>query len=111
MSAGAGCVSEREFQAAVVELARWCGWRCYHTFDSRRSVAGFPDLVMVRDDRLVVAELKSARGRVSVEQQGWLDAFGVVADGSAGRVMVCVWRPADWVSIVGVLARREVVAP
>lgn len=108
-SVGAG-VSEREFQSAVLELAGWCGWRCYHTYDSRRSEAGFPDLVMVRDGRLVVAELKSERGRVSAEQQGWLEAFGLVAAGSAGRVRVCVWRPADWAAIVEVLARREVVA-
>lgn len=42
-------VRERDFQAAVMELARLLGWRVYHTWDSRKSEPGFPDLVLVRD--------------------------------------------------------------
>ena len=36
--------TEKGFQAAVVELARLRGWLVYHTYDSRRSAKGFPDL-------------------------------------------------------------------
>lgn len=70
--------SEAAFQQKVEQLAGHCGWRIYHTHDSRRSAAGFPDLVMVRDVRLIFAELKSdigaRRARVAdVDQRpGWL---------------------------------------
>src|SRR5688572_19177552 len=40
--------TERAFQAQVVKYARLMGWTAYHTHDSRRSQAGFPDLVLVR---------------------------------------------------------------
>ncbi|MCC6312227.1 MAG: hypothetical protein IT345_15125, partial [Trueperaceae bacterium] len=69
MSAADLLVGERDFQALVVQLARLRGWRVYHTFDSRRSPAGFPDLVLARPPRLVIAELKSEKGRVADEQR------------------------------------------
>jgi hypothetical protein len=96
-------VSEKQFMASVVELARWCGWLIFHPFDSRRSTAGFPDLTLVRDGRLLFCELKSERGRVSADQQQWLDALQL-----AGCDVV-VWRPDDWPAIVEAL-RRDVGA-
>ncbi len=62
----------------------------YHTFDSRRSGAGFPDeiIVLPHTGRLIVAELKSEKGRVTKEQQRWLDAFATIAGAE-----VHVWRP------------------
>ena len=84
-------MSEDELLAAVLELARWLGWRTYHTHDSRRSNPGFPDLVIVRDDRLLFVELKSTKGRLTAEQTEWLKALGYVAS-------VATWRPADWTS-------------
>ena len=69
-------VSEKELQQQVTDAARLYGWLCYHTFDSRRSAAGFPDLVLVHKDRGVLfVELKSSRGRVSAAQQLWLDTL------------------------------------
>lgn len=44
---------------SVVDAARLNGWLVYHTHDSRRSAEGFPDLVMLRLSRMVVAELKT----------------------------------------------------
>lgn len=82
-------MTEAELMRAVTELARGLGWICYHTHDSRRSEAGFPDLVMVRGDRILYRELKTGHGRVKPEQQVWLDALAA-ADGDA-----TVWRPAD----------------
>lgn len=106
--------SEKEFQAQVLELAAWTGWLVYHTFDSRRSHAGFPDLVLVRGTRIIFAELKSERGRVSSEQQTWLDALGTVAADLVGPalpptapVLVRVWRPTDWPEIEAVLTARR----
>jgi hypothetical protein len=64
-------MSEAELQAAVIDLARRLGWLVYHTHDSRRSPAGFPDLVCVRD-RVIYIELKTEKGGLSEEQSQWL---------------------------------------
>lgn len=90
--------TERSFQAMVVELASIRGWLCYHTYDSRRSNPGFPDLVMVRGERLIFAELKSRLGRVTREQQLWHHALWAVP-----QVECYVWKPADWDYIEEVL--------
>ena len=96
-------ISEKDFQANVVALAKASGWkRIYHTWDSRRSEKGFPDLVMLRGERLLVAELKTERGRVRPEQHEWLDAFA-----EAG-VETHIWRPSDMVNIAQVLGRKSV---
>ena len=79
--------------AAVIELAGYLGWRHYHTHDSRRSSAGFPDLVLVRGDRLMFVELKSERGKVSKEQDEWLDAL------RATGIEAKVYRPSEWAAI------------
>lgn len=81
--------SERHFQAFVVKLARSFGWRVYHTYDSRRSSPGFPDLVMVKAGRVIAAELKADRGKTTEAQNEWLDDLH-----NAG-VETWVWRPAD----------------
>ena len=65
--------TEAQFQAVVIEYAELHGWRVYHTHDSRRSQAGFPDLTMVRaEPRLIFAELKSEGGKPTDEQTAWL---------------------------------------
>jgi hypothetical protein len=91
-------VSERAFQQQVVELARLLGWTAYHPWVSLHSAAGFPDLVLVRPPRLVFAELKSERGRVTAAQQRWLDLLGQVPG-----VEARLWRPGDWDEIVATL--------
>lgn len=101
MSKGAAPVSEKEFQAQVLELARYTGWLCYHTHDSRRSAPGFPDLVMVRPPVIVFAELKTEVGTLRPEQRKWLDALG-----RCEAVGALLWRPSDWPEIEEVLARR-----
>ena len=96
-------VTEKEFQQQVVALARVCGWRTYYTHDSRRSPFGFPDLCLVRPPRLIMAELKSERGKLSPQQIEWL------ADLSRIACVECwVWRPSDWDRIVAALAREAV---
>ena len=37
-------LNEKKFQSQVVRIAKVFGWLCYHTYDSRRSEPGFPDL-------------------------------------------------------------------
>ena len=84
----AAAMSEAQLLAIIRRACRTLGLLCYHTHDSRRSEAGFPDLVIV-GERVIYRELKSARGRVRPEQRVWLDALvraGQDAD---------VWRPDD----------------
>lgn len=82
-------MSEDTLQTRVEQLARELGWLRYHTYDSRRSQAGFPDLVMVRRGRIVWRELKTMKGRVSADQRKWLDAL------ETANADVGVWRPID----------------
>lgn len=91
---------ERDFQRSVTDLARVTHWLTYHTHDSRRSAAGFPDLTLVRGDRLVFAELKRAGQNPTEAQREWLEALGRVE-----RVEAHLWRPGDWEEIERVLGR------
>ena len=87
----AASMTERELQQSLVDAARKLGWLAYHTHRSTRSEPGFPDLVMVRDGRLLIWELKSAAGQLSERQRLWLEEF-TRCDGVDARV-VC---PADY---------------
>jgi hypothetical protein len=87
-------VTEAELQANVLELAGLHGWLGYHTHDSRRSAAGFPDLVLVRGDRLVFAELKREGRYPTPAQRTWLAALGAVT-----KIDAQLWRPGDWPAI------------
>lgn len=93
-------VSEKQFQAQVLQLVRLSGWLCYHTFDSRRSQRGFPDLVLVRPPALLFAELKSEGGKLRPEQEAWLKALG-----GCESVEARLWRPGDWKEIAEMLTR------
>jgi len=85
-------MSEAALLDAVRKLAMLTGWVPYHTHDSRRSEAGFPDLVLVnvRQRRLLFIELKSTRGRVRAQQGIWLGILAAVGAETA------VWRPEHW---------------
>ena len=65
--------TENELQSTVMEIMRWQGWRVYHTYDSRRSEAGYPDLTAVKGSRLMFVEFKTEKGRITVDQKDWLD--------------------------------------
>lgn len=91
---------EKDFQNAVLKEAAKLGWLCYHTHDSRKSRAGFPDLTMVRRQRVIFAELKSATGKLDAAQETWREVLEAVG----GNVTYCLWRPADWTSIMEILA-------
>ncbi len=93
-------LSEKEFQAIVLTLARREGWRTYHTHDSRKSAAGFPDIVAVHPTRgLWFAELKSADGRATDDQSRWLVDLMLVTN----PPVVGLYRPADWPEIERIL--------
>jgi|SRR5215831_11530647 len=71
-------LSEQEWFEQVRSLLDLYGWRWQHQYDSRRSNAGFPDIVAIKGSRLVVLELKAERGRVTAEQRAWLADFAAV---------------------------------
>lgn len=111
MTALERATSEAELQVAVIDLARLRGWLVHHTRPARLSQggwrtpiqghAGFPDLVMVRDGRVIFAELKRQSGRVAADQQVWLNELLTAA--GAGHLVrptveVYLWRPSDWMS-------------
>ena len=67
--------TEKALMQMIRGAAKLGGWLCYHTHDSRRSDPGFPDLVLVRPPDLLFVEVKAHNGRVSPEQQAWLEAI------------------------------------
>ena len=90
-------MSEKEFQARVIVEAELQGWMIYHTWSSRNSESGYPDLTMVRPPRVIVAELKREDKAATDAQRQWLDAFGQTP------VETYLWRPSDTDAILAVL--------
>lgn len=88
---------EDELKANVLRMAHLFRWRCYSVRRSDRAIVqgptakGWPDLAMARDGELLTVELKSRTGRVTREQQDWLEALSAVPG-----VTALVWRPQDW---------------
>ena len=103
-------LSEREFQDQIVREATapdvGNGWLVFHDNDSRRNNAGFPDLVLVKDGKIIFAELKrqSKRAKLSDEQDVWI---AELKRASSKNVMVAVWRPSDRDHIWAVLSGKE----
>lgn len=81
---------ERDFGLAVEQLCRYVGVRYYHSWSSKHSAPGWPDYAFVTaDDRFLMRELKTERGKLTEAQRQWLKDLqraGVNAD---------VWRPSD----------------
>ena len=91
-------ITEKTFQESVRQLAILRGWKGYHVWDPRHTPKGWPDCVLLRGCRIIVAELKTMTGKVSVAQQEWLDAWR-----TTGVVEVYVWRPCDMEAIERIL--------
>jgi hypothetical protein len=94
-------ISEKAFQAQVVRLAQLYRWAYYHTYNSQRSVPGYPDLTLVRPPRLIFAELKTESGKVTPAQQTWFDLIS-----QCEGVEVYIWRPSQFDEIVDCLSRQ-----
>lgn len=102
-------LSERAFQREVLRYAKQRGWKAFHASRAQYKSGqwatpyggdgkGFPDLLLLRNDRLIVAELKAQSGTLRQEQREWLNAFH-----SLPCAEVYVWRPADWQAILRIL--------
>lgn len=103
-------LTEKQFEAQVKDIARLYGWRYYHTWRSIHSPAGFPDCVMVRPHRLIFAELKREDGKLTPDQEGWIEDLidaSIISRESPTLTYpeVYLWRPSDFDSIVEVLKR------
>lgn len=108
-TAAGAWADEKEFQRAVVDLALSLGWKVAHCrkvlvrmgerqhYETPMAV-GWPDLTLVRDGRLVFAELKFGSNTTTAEQKDWLRELG------ATGAECYVWYPKHWDDIVRVLA-------
>lgn len=86
-------MTEDELLAAVRQMATTFHWACYHTHDSRRSEAGFPDLVLCRPPRLVLVELKTQAGSATRDQIAWAGLLN-----ACPQVEHYFFRPSHWSS-------------
>lgn len=107
-------INEEQFLKQVIELAHLTGWTVAHFRTARMIRAngstawltpvqgdgkGFPDLVMVKGKKLIFAELKSSKGKLTYEQDTWL----MILQNALPEKRTYVWRPSDWDEIVKVL--------
>lgn len=93
-------LTEEQWKQQVLQMAVLFGWLAHHdrparTKDGWRTAiegdAGFPDLCLAREGRVIFAELKSddPRSKPSPEQQTWL--HHLAGPGQEAYV----WRPRD----------------
>ena len=98
-------ITEKQFQQQIIDLAKICGWKEYHTWRSIHSPAGFPDLILVRDCVILAVELKSKKGKITEAQWDWLEALGKTGVG------VYIWGPSEWEDIVRCLRNDQAITP
>jgi hypothetical protein len=104
-------MTEAQLQRQVLELARLAGWRIHHSRpgmdrSGRWSTPlagdpGLPDLLLVKDGRLLALELKAERGRPTDDQAAWLSALSAVPG-----VVALLIRPRDWPRVEALLVGR-----
>ena len=88
----AKAMTEKELQQDVTDLAKALNWLVYHTWNSKHSASGYPDLVMLRGARGIAVELKREGKDVTPAQEKWLEAYALAG------FWADVWRPRDWVT-------------
>jgi hypothetical protein len=99
----AGLASEAAFERAVIDMAGYLGWECFHVADARRFWPGWPDWIAFRQaqpgrpGRIIWFELKRTGGELRPNQRLWK----LRIEGAGGECYE--WRPGDWPSIETVL--------
>ncbi len=102
-------MNETQFKNSIIDIATRYGWFVHHDLPAmnRRGKwathiqgnSGFPDLVLLNDRGvLVFAELKTDIGRLSKQQEQWLDRLDKT------QVINMVWRPNQMPTIIKFLA-------
>jgi hypothetical protein len=86
-------MSEAQLQTNILDAAKTLGWLPYHTYLSKRSQPGFPDLVLLheRQSRAVFSELKRERATQTPEQLEWERVLR-----SLPLIEFYLWRPRHW---------------
>ena len=93
-------LTEAQFQRQITEYAEMCGWSWAHFRPAETSKgwrtpvsgplgAGFPDLVLVRDGRLMFMEVKRAGGQATPAQNQVMRVLAEAAE-------VYIVQPKDW---------------
>ena len=102
-------MKEAEFARRIEETMAYLGLRWHHETDSRRTAAGFPDYCIVGPRGVMFLEIKSNKGVVSPQQQGWIDDLdGAMWDDSGVDqqcVLAYVAYPKDWNRVLSDLKR------
>lgn len=91
-------LTEAQWLRQVVDLARLLGWQTFHPWLSIHSERGWPDLALVRPPRLILAELKTDRGKTTPAQEHWLALLR-----ECPGVETALWRPSDIDQVAEVL--------
>ena len=97
-------LTEADFTTMVVNLAYLYGWKVCH-FRPAKTARGYrtalqgdkglPDIIAARNGRVVFAELKVGKNKLTPDQEGWIHHLG-------GDTYI--WRPEDWDEIVQVFS-------
>lgn len=98
-----GTATEAQFQRVVIAYAKDRGWLVQHVppapvrgskhVTPTQGHVGFPDLVLVREPRVIFAELKGAGGPTEM-QQIWLNRLS-----RCPGVESFLWWPRDWPAV------------
>lgn len=95
-------MTEAQLQNAVIKTAKLLNWQVAHFRPAQNRSgkwstpvqadgAGFPDLIMAREGRLLAVELKAKGGKPSARQIAWLELLATVPGVEAD-----VWDVDDW---------------
>lgn len=97
-------MKEAEFATRIEDTANLLHLRWHHETDSRRSKAGFPDYVIVGPYGILFLEIKATKGRVSPQQQAWIDDLAKAEPAndvdSQPCVLAYVAYPKDWSQVL-----------
>lgn len=94
-------MTEKEFQRRILLYAKAHGWLVHHARPAKTAKGwrtpimgdpGFLDLVLARAGVVIIAELKSDKGKPTKEQEAWLDAL---AQRQGNSPVVCLWHASD----------------
>lgn len=95
---------ERDFQRWVIDTARVLGWKVWHVpapmqyvgkergFVGAKDAAGLSDLILVGRTRVIFAEVKGKKGKVSDKQVDFTRSVNAI---SASSVFAVLWWPGD----------------
>jgi len=98
-------MKESDFQQAIITLAETCGWLVYHVANVQRQLrsstsVGFPDLILVKQQKLVAWECKIPPNKPTYNQNIWIKALQLA--GVECRVIT----PDDWSYIQDILMMK-----